>query len=74
MAARTRLARSFGNAAMVAAVLPLRERDPGIATLYQIAAGAAIYALIVMAADIAGLRSLTVARLRLAVARTKTLS
>jgi hypothetical protein len=56
-------------------VLPRRERDPGVATLaVQIAAGAAIYALIVMAADIAGLRSLTLARLRLAFARTKTLS
>ncbi len=65
----------LGNAAMAAALLPMRERDPGVATLaIQIGAGAAIYALIVMAADIAGLRSLTVARLRLAFARTKTLS
>ncbi len=48
-----------------AVVLPL---------LVQVAAGAAIYALIVMSADIAGLRSLTMARVRLAFARTKTLS
>ena len=65
----------LANAAMAAVVLPLRERDPGVATLLvQIAAGAAIYALIVMSADIAGLRSLTEARMRLALARTKTLS
>lgn len=65
----------LANAAMAAVVLPLREREPGVATLLlQVAAGAAIYALIVMSADIAGLRSLTMARVRLAFARTKTLS
>ena len=65
----------LANAAMVALVLPLRDRDPGVATLaVQIGAGAAIYALIVMVADIAGLRSLALTRLRLAFARTKTLS
>ena len=74
--ARATSARSFSATPRWSRLLlPLRERDPGVATLViQIAAGAAIYALIVMAADIAGLRSLTVARLRLAVARTKTLS
>ncbi len=64
----------LGNAAMAAALLPLRAGEPGLATLaVQIAAGAAVYSAIVMGADIAGMRSLAVERLRLTLARTKTL-
>lgn len=65
----------LGNAAMAAALLPMRDRDPGVVTLIvQIAAGVAVYALIVMSADIAGLRAITLARLRLSFVHTKTLS
>ncbi|VTZ28374.1 Teichoic acid transporter (fragment) [Methylocella tundrae] len=65
----------LGNAVMAAALLPMRDRDPGVATLIvQITLGVAVYALIVMSADIAGLRAITLARLRLSFARTKTLS
>jgi small-conductance mechanosensitive channel len=64
----------FANALMGAIVLPMRGQQPGLATLIeQIAAGVAVYAVVVLGFDVAGLRSLTFARLRLAAARTKTL-
>jgi O-antigen/teichoic acid export membrane protein len=64
----------LGNAVMSALVLPLREQDPGLATLaLQVAAGAAIYAFVVLGLDVAGLQSLTISRLRLTFARVKTL-
>ncbi|ACK51027.1 membrane protein involved in the export of O-antigen and teichoic acid-like protein [Methylocella silvestris BL2] len=65
----------FGNAAMAAALLPLRESQPGLATLAaQISLGAAVYALIVMSSDIAGMRALALAQIRLAFARRKAIS
>ena len=60
----------FANALMGAIVLPMRGQEPGLATLVeQIATGVAVYAIVVLGFDVAGLRSLTFARLRLAVAR-----
>ncbi len=65
----------LANAAMSAALLPMREHDPGIVTLIaQIAAGVVVYAAIVMSADVAGLRAITVTHLRLAFARAKMFS
>ncbi|MGH6813166.1 MAG: lipopolysaccharide biosynthesis protein [Methylocella sp.] len=64
----------LANALMGAIVLPMRGQEPGLATLIeQIAAGVAVYAVVVLGFDVAGLRSLTIARLRLATARTKPL-
>jgi hypothetical protein len=64
----------FANAVMSALVLPLREHNPGFATLaLQVASGAAIYALVALGLDVAGLQSLTIERLRLTFARVKTL-
>lgn len=55
----------FANALMGAIVLPMRAKEPGLATLIeQVATGIAIYAVVVLGADVAGLRSLTLARLR----------
>ncbi len=63
----------FANALMSAIVLPMRGQEPGLATLVeQISTGVAIYAVVVLGFDVAGLRSLTIARLRLRFARTKT--
>jgi O-antigen/teichoic acid export membrane protein len=63
----------FANALMSAIVLPMRGQEPGLATLVeQIATGVAVYAVVVLGFDVAGLRGLTIARLRLTVARTKT--
>jgi hypothetical protein len=59
---------------MSAIVLPMRGQEPGLATLVeQIATGVAVYAVVVLGFDVAGLRGLTVARLRLTAARMKTL-
>jgi O-antigen/teichoic acid export membrane protein len=64
----------FANALMSAIVLPMRGQEPGLATLVeQIATGVAVYAVVVLGFDVAGLRGLTIARLRLTVARMKTL-
>jgi O-antigen/teichoic acid export membrane protein len=64
----------FANALMSAIVLPMRGQDPGLATLIgQIATGVAVYAFVVLGFDVAGLRGLAIARLRLTVARTKML-
>jgi O-antigen/teichoic acid export membrane protein len=64
----------LANAVMSAALLPMREGEPGLATLtLQIGVGVAIYAFIVMGADVAGLRGITLSRLRLSSARTKLL-
>jgi hypothetical protein len=59
---------------MFAVVLPMRAKEPGLATLVeQIAAGVAVYACTVLGFDVAGLRSLTMARARLTLARMRTL-
>jgi O-antigen/teichoic acid export membrane protein len=64
----------FGNAVMSAFVLPLRDWEPGLATLtLQISLGAAIYALVVLGLDIADLQSLVITRLRLVFVQAKTL-
>ncbi|MBO0733869.1 MAG: lipopolysaccharide biosynthesis protein [Methylocapsa sp.] len=64
----------LGNAIMSAILLPMREREPGLATgSLQIVAGAAVYAFVVLGLDLAGLQGLAVARLRVAVSRLKTL-
>jgi O-antigen/teichoic acid export membrane protein len=64
----------FANALMSAIVLPMRGQEPGLATLVeQISTGVAVYAVVVLGFDVAGLRSLTIARLRLTVARMKPL-
>jgi len=64
----------FANALMSAIVLPMRGQEPGLATLVeQISSGVSIYAVVVLGFDVAGLRGLTIARLRLTVARMKTL-
>jgi len=65
---------ALANAVMSAALLPMRNREPGLATLAeQIAIGVAVYAFVVMSADVAGLRSITLARLKLTAGRMKTL-
>jgi len=65
---------ALANAVMSAALLPMRDREPGLATLAeQIALGVAVYAFVVMSADVAGLRSITLARLKLTAGRMKTL-
>jgi hypothetical protein len=52
----------------------LRSKEPGLSTLIeQAGAGVAIYAFVVLGLDLAGLRSLTIARLRLTVARLRAL-
>ena len=63
---------AFANAVMSAVLLPMRDNEPGIITLAeQIGAGLIIYALVAMSLDIAGLRTMTFARLRLgAVSKT----
>jgi len=64
----------FANALMGMSVLPLRSHEPGLATLVeQIATGIVIYAFVVLGMDVAGLRSITITRLRLTFARMKTL-
>jgi O-antigen/teichoic acid export membrane protein len=51
--------------AMAAALLPLREHDPGLPTLIeQVLAGTVIYSVFVASFDIAGLRRILHARLR----------
>jgi O-antigen/teichoic acid export membrane protein len=64
----------FANALMGAIVLPMRGHEPGVATLIeQIATGVAIYALVVLGLNVAGLRGIVLAHLRVTFARTKTL-
>ena len=64
----------FANALMGVIVLPMRSQEPGLATLFeQIATGIIIYAVVVLGLDVAGLRGIVLARLRLTFARTKTL-
>jgi O-antigen/teichoic acid export membrane protein len=59
-----------GTAAMAAILLPLRESTPGLVTLVlQIMSGVVIYTFFVVALDIAGLRTLFLARLRPLAAR-----
>ncbi|MCI0735262.1 MAG: lipopolysaccharide biosynthesis protein [Beijerinckiaceae bacterium] len=64
----------LANAVMSSVILPLRGKEPGLATLIeQIAAGAGVYAFVVLGLNIAGLQGLTISRLRLTFARMKTL-
>ncbi len=52
----------------------MRDQQPGFATLAeQVATGIAVYAAIVLGLDVAGLRGMLLARLRLASARMKAL-
>ena len=65
---------AFANALMGAMVLPMRSYEPGLATLSaQVATGVIIYAFVVLGLDVAGLRSIALARLRLTFARVKAL-
>lgn len=64
----------FANAVMSVMILPMRDQQPGFATLAeQVATGIAVYAAIVLGLDLAGLRGMLLARLRLAGARMKAL-
>lgn len=61
------------NAVMSAVLLPMRDQEPGFATLAeQIGMGVLVYGIVVMGFNVAELRDLTLARLRLAAARTTT--
>ncbi len=61
---------ALATAAMAAALLPLRERHPGLLTLIeQVTAGTLIYCFFVYVFDIANLREVAVARLRPILAR-----
>lgn len=63
----------LGTAAMAAALLPLRDSEPGLVTLIeQVAAGVVIYGFCVFVFDTAGLRRLLIARLGLLAARLGT--
>ena len=60
----------LGTAAMAAALLPLREHNPGLITLIeQVLAGTIIYGLFVAVFDVANMREIMIARLRPIVAR-----
>jgi len=64
----------FANAAMGVLVLPMRGHQPGFMTLIeQAGTGAAIYAVVILGLDVAGLRGLVAARLRVTFARMRTL-
>jgi len=61
---------ALGTAAMAAALLPLRQHDPGLITLIeQVLAGTIIYGLFVALFDVANMREILIARLRPIVAR-----
>jgi O-antigen/teichoic acid export membrane protein len=65
---------AVANAFMSALVLPMRGDVPSFTTLaLQVGIGALSYAMVVLGFDVAGLRSMTIARLRLAMARTRAL-
>jgi O-antigen/teichoic acid export membrane protein len=65
---------AFANALMGAIVLPMRNHEPGLATLFeQVATGVAVYAAVVLSFDVAGLRAIALARVRLTFARMKPL-
>jgi O-antigen/teichoic acid export membrane protein len=56
---------TLGTAAMAAALLPLRFRDPSLITLIeQVSAGTVIYGLFVVCFDVAGIRTILAERLR----------
>ncbi len=60
----------LATAAMAAALLPLREHNPGFLTLVeQVTAGLVIYCVFVYAFDIANMREIIIARLRPILAR-----
>ncbi len=61
---------ALATAAMAAALLPLREHNPGLLTLVeQVTAGLVIYCFFVYVFDIANLREIAIARLRPILAR-----
>jgi O-antigen/teichoic acid export membrane protein len=63
--ARDLAATVFGTAAMAAALLPLRDHDPGVTTLAeQVVAGVIIYACLCLGLDIAGLRGIVLTRMQ----------
>lgn len=63
--AREILKAILATAAMAAALLPLREHEPGLQTLaMQVAAGTVIYSFLVAAFDIASLRTILLTRFR----------
>ncbi|MGO9133564.1 MAG: lipopolysaccharide biosynthesis protein [Methylovirgula sp.] len=63
----------FATAAMAAALLPLRDHDPGFKTLLeQVMAGTVIYSFFVAVFDIAGLRTILYGKLRAHLARWQT--
>jgi O-antigen/teichoic acid export membrane protein len=65
---------ALGTAAMSMALLPLRDQEPGLLTLFvQIMAGVFVYGLFVVLLDIAGLRGLVLTYLRPMVQRLRTL-
>ncbi|MBE7220589.1 MAG: lipopolysaccharide biosynthesis protein, partial [Caulobacteraceae bacterium] len=67
--ARDLAATALATLAMVAALLPLRESEPGVTVLaMQIVAGVGVYGALVMLLDIAGLRAVVMGRLRPSVA------
>ncbi len=66
-------ATALATMAMAAALLPLREHDPGLMTLIeQVMAGTLIYSVFVASFDIAGLRTILYAKLRAHVAWLQT--
>ncbi|MBI1867782.1 MAG: oligosaccharide flippase family protein [Methylocystis sp.] len=68
--ARDILASVVATAAMAAALQPMRQLTPGLATLcLEVAAGIVVYGGLTLVFDTAGLRTLAVARLRLISAR-----
>ncbi len=61
---------ALATAAMAAALLPLRQHNPGFLTLFgQVVAGLLIYSLFVYFFDIANMREIIIARLRPILAR-----
>jgi O-antigen/teichoic acid export membrane protein len=61
---------ALANAAMAAALLPLREHNPGFLTLAeQVTAGMLVYCTMVYLFDIANLREIAIARLKPIIAR-----
>ncbi|HTV32697.1 MAG TPA: lipopolysaccharide biosynthesis protein [Methylocella sp.] len=64
----------FANAVMGALVLPFRTEVPGLSTLLEeVLTGVGAYSFVVLVLDVADLRAMLIARLRLTLARMKTL-
>jgi O-antigen/teichoic acid export membrane protein len=64
----------LANAVMSVSILPMRDDMPSLTTLaLQVATGVLSYAAVLLVCDIAGMRNMIFARLRLAMARTRAL-